>query len=827
MKIAYTWLRDYLPETETQRTAQELSVLLTGCGLEVESVEPFERIAGGLRGLVVGEVITCTKHPNADKLSLTTVNVGGDQPLSIVCGAPNVAAGQKVIVAVVGTTVHPVSGEPFEIKKSKIRGELSEGMICAEDEIGLGQSHAGIMVLDASAVPGTPAATYFGIETEEVFEIGLTPNRADAASHYGVARDLNAVFLAQELRSNPLAEPASLRFPDAFSFTDELPASPVAVEVANPEACARYAGIHLTNITVKPSPEWMQQRLRAIGLRPINNVVDITNYVLHELGQPLHAFDAARIAGKRIVVRKATARETFVTLDGTERKLHEQDLMICDQSAPMCIAGVFGGLHSGVTDATTEIFLESAYFDAVHVRKTAKRFGLKTDSSFRFERGTDPDMVIRALERAVWLLQEHAGAEVTTAPVDIYPQPVQPVEIAFTYNRCDTLIGKAIERNTIKRIIEALGIEIETTGNDTLLLAVPPFKVDVTREADVVEEVLRIYGYNNIDFPEQVKSSLSWSKHPDGELLRERISEMLVAAGFSEILNNSLTRAAYTDNIEGMSAGNVSLLNPLSSDLGILRRTLLFGGLETITYNQNRRAADLRLFEFGSVYSRLPETTTPGRLPYYEEFQLGLWLTGSRHSESWNNAKGNVTFTDLKGAVDQILTRTGVQSLKAEALQNDALLAEGVVLLSRKTEVVRYGRVRTAHLKSTQTSGEVFYAAFNWDALLQAIAKTPAIRYTEVPKFPAVRRDLALVISKQVNYRDLELLALQTEKQLLRSVNLFDVYEGEKLGSDKKSYALSFILQDDNATLTDKQIEKVMEKLTKAFTEKLGAVIRS
>jgi phenylalanyl-tRNA synthetase beta chain len=827
MKIAYTWLRNYLPETETNRTAQELSVLLTGCGLEVESVEPFERIAGGLRGLVVGEVMSCAKHPNADKLSLTTVNVGGEQLLSIVCGAPNVAAGQKVIVAVVGTTVHPISGEPFEIKKSKIRGELSEGMICAEDEIGLGQSHAGIMVLDASAVPGTPAAAYFGIETEEVFEIGLTPNRADAASHFGVARDLNAVFLAQELRNNPLAEPASLRFPEVFSFTDELPASPVAVEVANPEACARYAGIHLTNITVKPSPDWMQQCLRAIGLRPINNVVDITNYVLHELGQPLHAFDAARIAGKRIVVRKANAGETFVTLDSVERKLHEQDLMICDAATPMCIAGVFGGLHSGVTDATTEIFLESAYFDAVHVRKTAKRLGLKTDSSFRFERGTDPDMVIRALERAVWLLQELAGAEVTTAPVDIYPQSVEPVEIAFTYNRCDTLIGKSIDRNTIKRIIEALGMEIESTGNDTLLLAVPPFKVDVTREADVVEEVLRIYGYNNIDFPEQVKSSLSWSKKPDGEQLRERISEMLVAAGFTEILNNSLTRAAYTDGIEGMAAGNVALLNPLSSDLGILRRTLLFGGLETITYNQNRKSADLRLFEFGAVYSRLPEAAGPGRMPYYEEFQLGLWLTGSRHAENWNNAKGNVTFTDLKTAVDQILTRTGLQSLKAEALQNDTLLAEGVVLLNRKTEVVRYGRVRAAQLKSTETSGEVFYAAFNWSALLQAIAKTPAIRYAEVPKFPAVRRDLALVISKQVNYRDLEQLALQTEKQLLRSVNLFDVYEGEKLGSDKKSYALSFILQDVNATLTDKQIEKVMEKLTKAFTEKLGAVTRS
>ncbi len=826
MKIAYNWLREYLPETESQHSAEELSQLLTGCGLEVESIEPFESIPGGLRGLVVGEVKTCAKHPNADKLSVTTVDVGTENLLSIVCGAPNVAAGQKVIVATVGTSVHPISGEPFEIKKSKIRGELSEGMICAQDEVGLGHSHEGILILDAAAVVGTPVADYFGIQTEQVFEIGLTPNRVDAASHFGVARDLAAVFLANKLRVNPEAENEPLRFPSTSAFEEDLPQSPVTVELLNPEACRRYAGVYISGITVQPSPEWMQQRLRSIGVRPINNVVDVTNYVLHELGQPLHAFDASKIAGNRIAVRKAVAGETFVTLDGVERKLHENDLMICDAEKPMCIAGVFGGLHSGVSESTTAIFLESACFEAVHVRKTAKRFNLKTDSSFRFERGTDPDMVIRALERAARLLQEVSGAEVAGAPIDIYPEPVQPFEIAFTYNRCDTLIGKTIERNTIKRIIQALGIEIESVGNDTLLLAVPPYKVDVTREADVVEEVLRIYGYNNIGFPEQVKSSLSWSKRPDNEMLRERISEMLVGQGFNEILNNSLTRASYTDIIEGSEAGNVSVLNPLSSDLGILRRTLLFGGLETITWNQNRKSPDLRLFEFGSVYSRVA-AAAPGKLPYLEEFQLALWLTGRRQPESWNTAAGNITFSDLKAAVEQVLTRTGIGSLKAEALNNDPLLAEGIVLSLRKTELVRYGRVRNAHLKATATSGEIFFAAFNWDALIAALSKAPGIRYAEVPKFPAVRRDLALVINKQVSYRDLEQLALQTERQLLKSVNLFDVYEGEKLGADKKSYAMSFILQDETATLTDKQIEKVMEKLAKVFTEKLGAVIRS
>lgn len=826
MKIAYNWLKSYLPESQQMISAEQLGHLLTGCGLEVEGIESFESIPGGLQGLVVGEVKEASKHPNADKLSLTKVDIGTTELLSIVCGAPNVAAGQKVIVAPVGTTVFPVNGEPFEIKKSKIRGELSEGMICAEDEIGIGSSHAGILVLDSSAVIGTPASDYFGFKAEQVFEIGLTPNRSDAASHYGVARDLGAVFLAEALRKEPHTEPFRLAFPPILQFGEELPASEITIEMRNPEACSRYSGIHITGITVKASPDWLQQRLKAIGVRPINNVVDITNYVLHELGQPLHAFDVSKIQGNTIIVRKADSGEKFTTLDGVQRTLTADDLMICDSAQPLCIAGVFGGLHSGVTEQTISIFLESAYFDAVHVRKTSKRLGIKTDSSFRFERGTDPLITIRALERAAWLLQELAGGKITTAAVDISSKPIEPIEIAFSYQNCDTLIGKVIDRNTIKKIIQALEIEIVSEGHDTLLLSIPPFKVDVTREADVVEEILRIYGYNNIGFPEQVKSALSYSKHPDTELLRERLAEMLVGLGFHEILNNSLTKSAYTEKVEGFTAeNNIAMLNPLSSDLGILRRTLLFGGLETIAYNQNRRQADLRLFELGSVYSR--NQTDNEQWPYTEQTQLALWLAGRRYPESWHTTNDRIGFIDLKTIVQQIFSRAGLNEYKTEVLTSDAFLTEGLVFNVKKYEIARIGKVHSKHLKATDVNGDVWYALIHWDNLIQVLAKAPAIRFTEVPKFPAVRRDLALIIDKKVTYRDIEQLARQAEKNLLREINLFDVYEGEKIGDNKKSYAVSFILQDDLATLTDKQIEKVMEKLTKTFTEKLGATIRS
>ncbi|HTL82239.1 MAG TPA: phenylalanine--tRNA ligase subunit beta, partial [Bacteroidia bacterium] len=655
MKISFNWLKEYL---QTELPIEEVAALLTNCGLEVESFEEVETIKGGLKGLVIGEVKEKVKHPNADKLSLTKVDVGGPELLSIVCGAPNVEAGQKVVVAVVGTMVHPTTGEPFEIKKSKIRGELSEGMICAEDEIGLGDSHAGIMILPADAKVGMPAAQHFGIASDAVLEIGLTPNRADAASHFGVARDLASLIYVNELRKEPNAEFVSAKFPAAVSFADELPVSPISVEVKNPEACVRYSGIHLTGIEVKNSPEWLQNRLRAIGVRPINNVVDVTNFVLHELGQPLHAFDADMIAGKKVLVQKVADGTKFVTLDGVERKLSANDLMICDGEKPMCIAGVFGGLHSGVTEKTKNIFLESACFDSVHVRKTGKFHSLKTDSSFRFERGTDPEMTVAALQRAVLLLHEVSGAKVSFAPIDIYPVKVEPKEIAFTYAKCETLIGKHIDHNLVKAIIRSLGIEILTEGKDALLLSVPAFKVDVTRDADVVEEVLRIYGYNNIEFPDFLRASLSYAPKPDPEKIQNSIADSLAANGYREILNNSLTKAAYYDLLEMKKEQHVNVLNPLSSDLGIMRRSLLFGGLETIAYNQKRKNPDLRLFEFGKTYLKKAEAAE-GKWPYVEMQRFAIFIAGKKSPESWNEKSANTDFFDLKSAVQQIVSHLG------------------------------------------------------------------------------------------------------------------------------------------------------------------------
>jgi phenylalanyl-tRNA synthetase beta chain len=822
MKISFNWLNEYI---KPGLSAAEAGAKLTACGLEVESIENFESVAGGLRGLVVGEVKEKSKHPNADKLSLTKVDVGGAELLSIVCGAPNVEAGQKVIVATVGTMVHPTTGEPFEIKKSKIRGELSEGMICAEDEIGLGDSHAGIMILDANAKVGTPAAEFFGLASDAVLEIGLTPNRADAASHFGVARDLSAVLLAEELQKNPTAEHHPANLPPANAFADDLPESKIKAEVLNPEACIRYSGIVIGGISVKPSPDWLQNRLKAIGVRPINNVVDVTNYVLHELGQPLHAFDADKISGNKVLVKKVAKGTPFVTLDGVERKLSENDLMICDEKQPMCIAGVFGGLQSGVSETTKTIFLESACFEPVHIRKTSKFHGLKTDSSFRFERGTDPEITVFALQRAARLLQEIAGGEPVSALVDIYPVKVAPKEIAFAFTTCDTLIGKTIEHSTIKKIIRALGMEIISEGQDALLLSVPAFKVDVTRPADVVEEVLRIYGYNNIQFPEQVRSSLSYAPKPDPENIRNVVSDLLAANGFREILNNSLTKAAYYELLKTDAASNVTILNPLSSDLGILRRSLLFGGLETIAYNQKRKNPDLRLFESGKTYFK-KANSEEGKWPYFELQRFAIFISGRKNPESWNASNDKADFFDLKSAVMRVLEKLGLDEVRMEGADAPEF-SNGLRGVVRKKEVVRYGSVSKNILKALDVSGEVFYAEFDWDAVLVLMASSKEIHFTEVPKFPSVRRDLALVLDKKVSYKEVEELAWQTEKNLLHEVNLFDVYEGDKIAGDKKSYAVSFILQDNNATLTDAQIEKIMEKLTKNYSEKLGATIRS
>lgn len=830
MKISLNWLKEYYP---TELSAEEISTALTDCGLEVESMEPFESLPGGLRGIVIGEVKEKVKHPGADKLSLTKVDVGGAELLSIVCGAPNVEAGQKVVVALVGAKLYPSEGEPFEIKKSKIRGELSEGMICAEDEIGLGKSHAGIMVLEEDAKVGTPAAEYFKISSDTVFEIGLTPNRIDAASHFGVARDLAAVVLAQKLIGDIHAESAEVSFPAVAAPSEELPTSDIVVEIEDGAACKRYSGIIIEDVQVGPSPAWLQDRLKAIGLRPINNIVDITNYVMHETGQPLHAFDVAKISGGKIIVKKVAEGTKFVTLDGVERKLTANDLMICDAEKPLCIAGVFGGLDSGVTESTKRVFLESAAFDAVLVRKTGKHHQLKTDSSFRFERGSDPEITVTALLRAVYLMEDIAAGRFGSQVTDNYPGQTEAVEIAFSFDTCDKLVGKTIDRQIIRRILVALGIQIISDGKDALLLSVPHYKVDVTRSADVVEEILRVYGYNNIGFPEKLQISASPMKKPDPEHLREATADLLAARGFSELLNNSLTKTSYYENLQGCELDRaVKVLNPLSSDLGVMRMTLLFSGLETITYNQNRKVSDQRVFEFGKVYNTkapsAPNEDGSAKQDWLweEREQLTLLMTGRKKPEAWDAGADKVGFADIRREVETVLNRLRVKNLKWQSLEN-SFYSEGIVGYSGKHEIVRIGVLAGKILKQTDTQTPVFAAEFEWSSILRVLGKDKGILFEEVSKYPSVRRDLALVIDKAVKYQQLEEIAWTTERKLLREVNLFDVYEGDKLGSGKKSYAVSFTLLDTDATLTDKQIDKTMERLQKAFEEKVGATIRS
>lgn len=821
MKISLNWLKEYY---KTDMTAEEISAALTGCGLEVESVEAFESLPGGLRGVVIGEVKEKVKHPGADKLSLTKVDVGGPELLSIVCGAPNVEAGQKVVVATVGAMLYPTTGEPFEIKKSKIRGEVSEGMICAEDEIGLGESHAGIMVLPADVKVGTPAAEYFHVTSDTVLEIGLTPNRSDAASHFGVARDLAAVVLAQKLIKDMHEESGEASYPAIANPGEELPSCPVEVTVEDAAACKRYSGMYFDNIKIGPSPAWLQDRLKAIGLRPINNIVDITNYVMHETGQPLHAFDAAKIAGKKVIVRKVAQGTKFVTLDGVTRELTANDLMICDAEKPMCIAGVFGGLDSGVSESTTSIFLESAAFDAVHVRKTGKHHQLKTDSSFRFERGSDPEHTVNALLRAAYLIENTAAGHMASQVTDQYPGKTDAGEVAFSFDYCDQLIGKHIDRQIIRRIILALGMQIISDGNDALLLSIPHFKVDVTRPADVVEEILRVYGYNNIGFPDKIQISASPMKKPDPEHVRETIADHLTARGFRELLNNSLTKTSYYEQLSGYEAEKaVRLLNPLSSDLGAMRMTMLFGALESLTYNQNRKTPDLRVYEFGKVY-RTKSEAAAGDWMWEEHEQLVILMSGKLQPETWSAKAEPISFGDLRREVENILRRMNLQ-LKWQPL-NNALYGEGLAGFSGKHEVVRLGFVSKTALKKTDTSGMVLAAEFEWTTILKLLRKAKAVRFEEVSKFPPVRRDLALVLDKKITYQQLDEIAWNTERKLLQEVNLFDVYEGEKLGADKKQYALSFILQDKEATLTDKQIDKTMERLQKAFEEQAGAVLR-
>lgn len=798
MKISYNWLKQFV---QIDKTPQELSLILTDVGLEVESVDKVQPVVGGLEGLIIGEVLTCIQHPNADRLRITTVNVGGTENLQIVCGAPNVGAGQKVVVATVGTTVYPLEGEPFKIKESKIRGEVSQGMICAEDEIGLGKSHDGIMILAEDTEIGIRAKDHFKMDDDFVFEIGLTPNRADAASHLGVARDLAAYFRS------------SYQFPDLSAFKIDHENLIIPVEVVDQVACPRYSSLTLSGVTVTESPDWLKDKLKVIGLRPINNVVDITNYVLHGLGQPLHAFDADKIAGGKVFVKKVAEGTPFVTLDDVERKLSSDDLMICSENLPMCIAGVFGGKTSGVDANTKNIFLESAYFNSVSVRKTAKKHGLKTDASFRYERGTDPEITVKALKYAALLIKELAGGEISSSISDIYPKPINDFEFDVSYKNINKLIGIEIPSAEIKSIITALGIEAVAETEEGLSLKVPSYKVDVTRECDITEEVLRIYGYNNIPIPSKVNASLSYTLRPDKENTQNVIADMLTANGYAEIWCNSLTKSTYSKNLDEA----VFILNPLSSDLNVMRQSLLMPALESVVYNQNRKNANVKFYEYGKTYHLINEK-------YVERSRLLLVISGSKESEQWNQNSKSTTFYNLKSAVDAVLSRLGITTYQTDELNNENF-AYGIKYFRGDKILVSFGAVSKADRKVADVNAEVFYADFDWAGLLDIVKKN-VITNKEVSKYPQVRRDLSLLIDKNVTFDTLRGIAFKTDKKLIKEVGVFDVYLGDKLPEGKKSYALNFILQDEEQTLTDKQIESTMQKLIANLTSQAGAEIR-
>ena len=808
MKISYNWLKQFI---KTDWNPEQTSELLTDLGLEVEGLTAYQSVKGGLEGIVVGEVLTCEQHPNADRLKVTTVSIGTDTPLQIVCGAPNVAAGQKVPVATIGTTLYTEEGEAWTIKKGKIRGEESHGMICAEDELGLGKGHDGIMVLDAKLKVGTLASEIFNIENDIVFEIGLTPNRADAMSHYGVARDLRAGFIQKEINTELIT-------PSVSAFHLDNRSLRIDVDVENKNLAPRYCGLTISNIKVADSPAWLQNRLKAIGLSPINNVVDATNYVLHELGQPLHAFDANKITGNKITVKTLPTGTKFTTLDGVERELHEEDLMICNAEKPMCIAGVFGGMDSGVTESTTSIFLESAYFNPVSIRKTAKRHALNTDASFRFERGIDPNITEYALKRAALLIEELTDGVVTSDLIDFYPNKIEDFQVRLSFDNAKNLIGEEIPKDIIKRILMSLDIRINNVTETGLGLTVPAYRNDVQREADIIEEVLRVYGYNNIKTTEKLNASISNTSKFEDYKLQNIIGNQLVAQGFFETLTNSLTTPEYIKlNTDLNPDHNVEMLNPLSMDLSALRQSMLFSGLETIRHNVNRRREDLKLFEFGKTYHSYQDTR--------KEFKhLSLLITGDRHDNRWNTDNKPSDFYYMKGTVESILARLGITKLKASPIQSD-VFSEGLVLSFGKTKLVEFGVVKKSVLKHFGISQTVLFADFNWDDIIET-AKYNRISFTSISKYPEVRRDFALLIDKSVTFESIYTLAKQTEKQLLKSVNLFDVYEGKNLPAGKKSYAVSFTIQDESKTLTDKQIDKIMNKLQANFEKQLGAELR-
>jgi len=816
MKISYSWLKEYI---QLEQTPQEICDILTQTGLEVAGKEEVETVKGGLQGLVIGEVMTCVKHPNSDHLSLTTVNIGTDEALPIVCGAPNVAAGQKVVVATVGTTLYDGDQE-FKIKKSKIRGEVSMGMICAEDEIGLGTDHEGIMVLDENAKVGTQAKDYFSIESDWVIEIDLTPNRIDGSSHIGVARDL-AAFLSKTKKTHYTK-------PSVESFKVDNHKLEIPVIVENQEACPRYAGVTISGVKVKESPDWLKNRLKMIGLSPINNIVDITNYVLFEIGQPLHAFDADEIAGGKVIVKTMAKGTKFTTLDEEERELHEDDLMICNTKEGMCIGGVFGGIKSGVKESTKNIFLESAYFDPVYIRKTARRHGLNTDASFRFERGVDPNNTIYALKRAALLIKEIAGGEISSEIMDEYPNPIEDFKVELSYANVERLIGKDLGSEMIKNILESLEIRIDEENERGLSLRVPAYRVDVKREADVIEEILRIYGYNNVEIPTRVNASLQTDEKPGPDAVKNLVAGMLTAQGFNEIWSNSLTKATHYEGLKDyQEEQTVKILNPLSTDLNGMRQTLLFGGLETISYNANRQSKNLKFYEFGNCYfykgTALKDQPANN---YWEENHLALFITGKKEKENWVTKEEEASFYELKSYAENILKRLGLmdQNMQVNELDNE-LCSDGLIYVYNNKEVLQLGIVAVKFLKKFEIEAPVFYADFNWDNVFHAHRKQQVL-FNELPKFPAVRRDLALLIDKNVKFSQIRELAGKSERKLLRSVDLFDVYEGKGIPEGKKSYAVSFILRDDNKTLNEKQIDKTMQRLIAAFERELGAELR-
>jgi phenylalanyl-tRNA synthetase beta chain len=810
MKISYNWLKEFL---NIDLEAEKVGEILTDLGLEVEGIENFESVKGNLEGVVVGEVLSCEQHPNADRLKITQVDLGNGSPVQIVCGAPNVAKGQKVPVATIGTTLYTESGEDFKIKKGKIRGEFSHGMICAEDELGLGKGHDGIMVLPTDSKIGTAAADLFDLYADQVFEIGLTPNRADAMSHLGVARDLYAGLLQMEEMQTKMNTPSVSDF-----HVDERTFN-IKVEVADYKQVPRYAGITITDLKIEESPDWLQNKLKAIGLGPINNVVDITNYILHGLGQPLHAFDADKIKGDKVIVKNLPTGTKFMGLDGVERTLHKDDIMICDgESNPMCIGGVFGGLKSGVTVETKTIFLEAAYFNPVSIRKTAKRHALNTDASFRFERGINPNAVVYALKRAAIWIAQIANGKIVSDVTDLYPVKIEDFQVNFSYEKAFKLIGEEIPTDTIKDILASLDIKINHQTESGLGLTIPAYRVDVTREADIVEEILRVYGYNNLEIPEKIKTSVSSSDKLNPEKIEQVAAGFLTSNGIYESMSNSLSKPDYTDVSDNIDKEkNVEILNALSGDLSVMRQSMLFGLLEGLAYNLNRKNSNLKMFEFGNTYHKYERG-------YAEDKHLSIAFTGKRTSDHWAQANKVTDIFYLKGVVISLMERLGITGLKYAKTKND-IFSEGISLQLGKIKIVEFGVVKRSILKKFGIKQEVLFADFNWNNVIVNAGKKK-VKISELPKYPEVKRDLALLLDEKVDFIDLYNYAFQTERNLLKNVDLFDVYMGDKLPEGKKSYALSFILQDENKTLTDKQIDKIMSKLQQGFKKQFEAELR-